>query len=97
MSRYRLWLHTPTLLLLLGWSGTAIAQSIIAIAPPDVAPGAVQLYEATENMRLIAHGRPHRTTTSELIGVTGKADTNPLCNNILLAGTAAQLADLHAS
>jgi hypothetical protein len=57
--------------LLLGWSGLALAQS-------------AQLYELTENMKLVSKGQPRRTATSELMGF---ADVGtPLCPSAVFAG-----------
>jgi hypothetical protein len=95
VSGDRLGFPALTLALLLGWGESAIAQGP-TLTPPTAAPGAVQLYEATENMRIVGRRQPYRDATSALIGTTGKADTNPLCNDGLLANAAIQIADLQA-
>jgi hypothetical protein len=95
VSSTRLAFPALTFVLLLGWGETAIAQGP-TVAPPIAAPGVVQLYEATENMKIVTRRQPTRAAVSELIGVTGKADTNPLCNDNLLADAATQIAELQA-
>lgn len=74
--------------LALVWSGgTAFAQ---AITPPTATPGGAQLYELTENMRLLSKKHPRRTATSELIGVAARG--TPLCTEDMIAKAATDIA-----
>lgn len=66
-----------TLALLLSWSGRALAQGDPWIGAPVAAPDTAQLYELTENMKLISKGKPRRVATSQLLGVA--APDTPLC------------------
>lgn len=66
-----------TLALPFGWSGFALAQGDPWIGAPVAAPGTAQLYEVTENMKLISKRKPRRVATSELLGVV--APGTPLC------------------
>lgn len=73
---FALWTCALMLALPLGWSGPALAQDAW-IGAPVAAPGTAQLYELTENMKLISKGKPRRVATSQLIGVA--APGTPLC------------------
>jgi hypothetical protein len=66
----------------------ALALTASAVAGPSIAVAAdAQLYELTENMRLVDERVVHRTATSELMGFAVRG--TPLCPDELLQGLVA--------